>query len=480
MDPFQENRPSPPPRPAPEPLAPHPPPHRRDARGLHGPRSSRARLPNHPAAVHERLADRRLGRPDDRPAGRQLVRVRDLEPRRRTGCGSRDYRDMLAQVRRLGFNTIRLPFSLQALTSTDRQRRRTSRTARTQPCAARRRSSAMDVIIDEAARQGLLVILDCHSGPDDGYTEPLWYGNGYSEDDWVSTPGRGSPGAIATGPTSIGADLKNEPHGEAGLGQRAGGRPTGAAAADARPATRCSPIAPRWLILVEGIERPGRRRAALHALVGRQPPGRPHRSPCGCRVPSRLVYSPHEYGPGVSPTALVPATRTWRGVLADRWQKGFGFIVQRGHRPPPGRRVRRAPTSTPTSAEGRWQRQFLDYLGRTRYPWTYWAWNPNSGDTGGVLERRLDHGRRGEDGAAQPAHPPPAHRGRPRGSGGVRAEAGAEPRSGAGRRREAAGACAARAHGGVYHRPGGVALDGGGRAPTSSSRDPTMTSAARP
>ena len=24
--------------------------------------------------------------------------------------------------------------------------------------------------------------------------------------------------------------------------------------------------------------------------------------------------------------------------------------------------------------------------------WTFWSWNPNSGDTGGILRRRLEHG----------------------------------------------------------------------------------------
>ena len=51
-------------------------------------------------------------------------------------------------------------------------------------------------------------------------------------------------------------------------------------------------------------------------------------------------------------------------VLADRWQKDFGYIAERGLAPLlvgefGGRRVDTA------RAEGRWQRQFLDYLGRT-------------------------------------------------------------------------------------------------------------------
>ena len=36
--------------------------------------------------------------------------------------------------------------------------------------------------------------------------------------------------------------------------------------------------------------------------------------------------------------------------------------------------------------EGRWQRALVAFLKSSRIGWTYWAWNPDSGDTGGVLE----------------------------------------------------------------------------------------------
>lgn len=37
------------------------------------------------------------------------------------------------------------------------------------------------------------------------------------------------------------------------------------------------------------------------------------------------------------------------------------------------------------TTEGKWIRQFADYLGKHNTSWTFWAWNPNSGDSGGVL-----------------------------------------------------------------------------------------------
>jgi hypothetical protein len=37
-------------------------------------------------------------------------------------------------------------------------------------------------------------------------------------------------------------------------------------------------------------------------------------------------------------------------------------------------------------AEGVWQRTLVDYLQANGFDYTYWSWNPNSADTGGLLE----------------------------------------------------------------------------------------------
>jgi hypothetical protein len=36
--------------------------------------------------------------------------------------------------------------------------------------------------------------------------------------------------------------------------------------------------------------------------------------------------------------------------------------------------------------EGAWQRTLVDYLQANGFDYTYWCWNPNSADTGGLLE----------------------------------------------------------------------------------------------
>ena len=92
--------------------------------------------------------------------------------------------------------------------------------------------------------------MDDHSGRDDAYQEPLWYGDGFTEDDWVAA-WRQLAARYGRRPNVIGADLKNEPHGPATWG--AGG-PTDWRRAAERAGDAVTAIAPHWLVVVEGIE----------------------------------------------------------------------------------------------------------------------------------------------------------------------------------------------------------------------------------
>ena len=295
------------------------------------------------------------------------------------GLWSRDYREMLAQITAQGFNTIRVPFSLEAMDSST-----TSgidyANGRNAALAGKTPQQVMDVIIDEAATQGLMIILDNHSQADDGFMYDLWYGqNGYTEANWISA-WRALAKRYANEPNVIAADLKNEPHGSATWG-------TGAAT-DWRRAAELAGNAvlaenPNMLVIVEGIEGPvaGGQQLDRHWWGGNLEGVRAN--PVRLSKPNKLVYSPHEYGPGVfaQPWFSDPNQAS---ILADRWTKGFGYIIDSGIAPILVGEFGAKNVGLDTT-EGRWIRQFADYLGRKSISWTFWAWNPNSGDTGGVL-----------------------------------------------------------------------------------------------
>jgi endoglucanase len=91
----------------------------------------------------------------------------------------------LSQIKQLGYNFIRLPYSVQALRSTDVSGIDFS-IGSNKELEAKTPLEVMDLIIQECDRQGLLILLDSHRLNDERIPE-LWYGDGFSEANWINT-----------------------------------------------------------------------------------------------------------------------------------------------------------------------------------------------------------------------------------------------------------------------------------------------------
>ena len=293
------------------------------------------------------------------------------------GLWARDYTGILAQIRGTGFNLVRLPWSVNATRAPN-----VGGIDFTKGANAELQGLAplevLDRIVVEANRLGLFVLLDCHR-LDDARIPELWYGDGFTEDDWLEA-WRTMARRYGTAANVIGADVKNEPHGAASWG-------TGDPTTDFRlAAERCGDailaIAPHWLIVVEGVEKnvPGQRLPG-HWWGGNLEGVREF--PVRLTVKNRVVYSPHEYGPGVHQAEWFKDP-TFPANLRDRWQKGFYFLVEENIAPVLVGEFGGRETG-PDTAEGIWQRSFVEFLAEKRLGFIYWSWNPNSGDTGGLV-----------------------------------------------------------------------------------------------
>src|SRR5205085_1027312 len=204
------------------------------------------------------------------------------------GLWSRNWRSMMVQIRSLGFNTIRLPFSSQLL---DPGTHPNGIDYRLNPdLKGLSGLQIMDKIVAEARALGLKVILDRHR-PDCGAQSPLWYTARYSEArwiaDWVMLAQRYAGNAAV-----IGADLHNEPHGPATWGD--GNPATDWRLAAERAGNAILRVNPHWLIVVEGVEHLGN---DWYWWGGNLAAAR--RYPVRLAVPHRLVYEAHDYGPEV-------------------------------------------------------------------------------------------------------------------------------------------------------------------------------------
>jgi len=137
------------------------------------------------------------------------------------GLWSRDYRSMLHQVRDLGFNALRIPWSNAILEAGSAPTGITFSgsdpydgvSPMNQPLQGKTSLQVLDLIIGEAGRLGLKIILDNHSRkPDDFIAEGLWVparlpgeplDRGLEDDGGAlpERPDRGRVGPAQTSPT---------------------------------------------------------------------------------------------------------------------------------------------------------------------------------------------------------------------------------------------------------------------------------------
>jgi len=181
------------------------------------------------------------------------------EPATLIGLNARDYKLMLKQIRQTGFNTIRVPFSMQTIAKGPEVSGVADYIGSNKELKGKSPMEVLDAVIVEAEKLGLMIILDNHSQADQGYRNDLWYGQaGFTEDMWVSM-WRDLAIRYKNSPNVVGFDLKNEPHGKATWGD---GAETDWRRAAERAGKEIQLVNPNPLIIVEGIEN----QVYLHSL----------------------------------------------------------------------------------------------------------------------------------------------------------------------------------------------------------------------
>lgn len=303
------------------------------------------------------------------------------------GIWTRDYRSMVKQIADLGFNTIRLPWANQILRA-DAKASDGNGFGKSGPdpydgtnpineaLVGKSPLEIMDKVIEAAGEFGVKIILDNHSREPDGYmNEHVWYTDKTPEkqwiDDWVFLAKR-----YAGNTTVVAADLDNEPHGSATWAK--GAEATDWNAAAERCGNAILAANPDWIIVVEGTEKVG----SDGYWWGGNLSG-VKSSPIKLSDPKKLMYSTHEYGPEVHEQPWF-SDAAFPKNLAALWTAKFDFIMQQnlGHIliGEFGIKDRKASGGK----AGVWFDTVMSTLGTT-YSWTFWCWNPNSGDTEGLL-----------------------------------------------------------------------------------------------
>ena len=296
------------------------------------------------------------------------------------GLYARNWQDMMEQMKEVGFDTIRLPFSLQNI----------------QPGAMPNNIvyslnpdlqglsnlQVLDRIVDYAGDLGMKIILDCHrsssgAGPNEN---GLWYDQNFSEAQWISG-WQGLVQRYANDSTVIGVDLQNEPHGATW---------TDWSAAAERAGNAIHAVNPNLLIVVEGV---GNYQGDYYWWGGQLEGVRD--DPVVLQQANKLVYSPHDYPNSIYPNSWFEGPN-FKENLPNVFREHWGFIYEEGIAPV---FLGEFGSKLLDSRDIAWMDEITQYLngdfntdgvldiaaGQEGMSFAWWSWNPNSTDTGGIL-----------------------------------------------------------------------------------------------
>src|SRR3954453_22086404 len=303
------------------------------------------------------------------------------------------WRSMVDHMAQLGYNTIRVPSAGDALKPGAVA---TSVNTNTNPdLVGLSPLQILDKVVDYAGSLGMRVILDRHRPTSAGQTA-LWYTSAVPESTWISD-WQALARRYAGNTTVVGADLHNEPHAE-GTNPAAPGACWGCGdpardwrLAAERAGNAILSVQPNWLIFVEGVSCPS------GGLSNVWDGDTSNDEDCGwwggnlskagdfpvrLSVANRLVYSPHEYATSVYHQAWFDDP-TYPANMPAIWDHYWGYLYKQNIAPI---MMGEFGTTLASDIDRVWLQNLLAYTGTgvNGMSFTYWSWNPNSGDTGGI------------------------------------------------------------------------------------------------
>jgi endoglucanase len=294
------------------------------------------------------------------------------------GLWSRDYKNMIDQMKSLGYNTIRLPYSDDIFKPGAAANSITFYGMNTD-LQGLSPLQIMDKIVNYAGSIGLRVILDRHR-PDSGGQSALWYTSSVPESTWLTN--LKALAARYQGNTAVvGIDLHNEPHDPACWG--CGDTTVDWRLAAERAGNAVLGVNPNLLIFVEGVQTVG----GVSGWWGGNLMGA-GQYPVQLSVANRVVYSAHDYATSV-------AQQTWfsdpsfPSNMPGIWDKYWGYLFKQNIAPV---WVGEFGTTLQSTIDQQWLKALVSYMlptsgnGGDSMSWTFWSWNPDSGDTGGILK----------------------------------------------------------------------------------------------
>lgn len=303
------------------------------------------------------------------------------------GLQMRSYKSILDQVKTLGYNTLRLPYSNQLFDAASMPQG--INYTLNPDLNGLHGLQLLDKIVNYASQIGLHIILDQHR-PDSGAQSALWYTPAYPETRWIA-----DWQMLATHYKNnlmiIGADLHNEPRAPACWG--CGDTTIDWQQAAQRAGDAILSVNPDWLIFVEGVScYSGDSSNGANTTNAVATNANPcywwggnlqgvSTHPVQLSVADRLVYSIHDYPDSVFNQPWFSASN-YPANLTGIWDHYWGFVYKQNIAPV---WVGEFGSKLQTPGDQQWFSSLVNYIKTEQLSWTFWSLNPDSSDTGGIL-----------------------------------------------------------------------------------------------
>ena len=319
------------------------------------------------------------------------------------GVWNCNLKETLKSIADHGFNVLRVPMSAELLLQwkNGEYPRANYNNAYNEELNSMNSLEIFDYVLSLCEQNGMKIIIDIHCAKTDaaGHNHPVWYNGNITEDDFVEALSWCAE-RYKNNDTIIGYDLKNEPHGKASETPHAiwndSDSPDNWKKVAERAGNAVLDANPHALIIIEGIQiYPKDIKTnnfvstnddddynntwwGANLMAVKDYPidfGSPERN-------KQIIYSPHDYGPRVYEQPWFQGGFTYESLMEDAWYDYWLYIQEEGIAP-----IFVGEWGGFMEGDNlKWMEYFRQLIAEKHLHHTFWCFNANSGDTGGLVK----------------------------------------------------------------------------------------------
>ena len=319
------------------------------------------------------------------------------------GVWNCNLKETLKSIADHGFNVMRVPMSAELLLQwkNGEYPRANYNNAYNEELNSMNSLEIFDYVLSLCEQNGMKIIIDIHSAKTDasGHNYPVWYNGDITVDEFVEALSWVAD-RYKNNDTIIGYDLKNEPHGKASETPHAiwndSDSPDNWKKVAERAGNAVLDANPHALIIIEGIQIYPKD-IKSNNFVSRNDDDDYYTTWWGANLmavkeypidfgsPERnkqIVYSPHDYGPRVYEQPWFKGGFTYESLYEDAWHDYWLYIQEDGIAP-----IFVGEWGGFMEGDNlKWMEYVRQLIAEKHLHHTFWCFNANSGDTGGLVK----------------------------------------------------------------------------------------------